>query len=279
MKADLHNHSSYSDGTLNIEQMDEYAQSKNLDFIAITDHDTVKVINDLKNNSYKTKILVGTELSSELNGESVHILGYFYNNEVPQDIIKYLNQRVIDRKERVYKILERLKEFYDIDITYKDVLFYGFGALDESFEPEAIGRPHIAEAISKKYLISFDEVFERYIGSGKKAYIPTNEAHTKDMIDLLKNNNALVVIAHPVHIKKNSIEEIIGYGVDGIEARYPDNEEADTTRFLELAERYKLLVTGGSDFHGPQRTGSRGDMGQCYIEGKELELFLGRVFK
>lgn len=268
MKADLHMHTTYSDGTLNIKEIDECAFNKGLDIIAITDHDTVKVSKEIKNSSFKTKILIGVEISSEMLGSTVHILGYFYNNEEPSEsLYNYLEERKIEREKRVYKTIKNLKTFFDIDITYEDIVMYSDGV---------IGRPHIAKAIENKYKIPFNEVFDKFIGNGKPAYIPSTKIETKDAIELLKNNNALVVLAHPGQIKNLSVEEVVKLGVDGIEVRYPKHSESEIQSYIELAKKYNLVVTGGSDFHGP---GVCADMGETFLEGEELDKFLSVLYK
>lgn len=268
MRADLHMHSIYSDGVFNIKELDDYAFTKGLDIIAITDHDTVKSHKDIKSMVYKTKILTGVEISSEMLGSTVHILGYFYNNDDPSETLyNYLEERSLERKKRVYETISRLKEFFDIEITYDEIATYADGI---------IGRPHIAKAIEKKYSIPFDEVFDKFIGNGKEAYIPSTKIATPEAIQLLKNNNAFVVLAHPGLIKNLNVEEIVKLGVDGIEIRYPKHSESEIQKYSELAKKYDLVITGGSDFHGPRVSA---DMGETYIEDKELELFLKRIYK
>ena len=266
MKADLHVHSSYSDGNMSVFEIIEYAKEKDINVIAITDHDNLESIKDIKTINDDVLVLVGVELSTHCNKENVHILGYFYNNEIANNEIKeYLNELRINRDRRIYKIIDRLKEFYNISIDYKSIKKYSSGS---------IGRPHIAKAIVEKYGCTYDEAFDRYIGNNAKAYIPTTHFDTKDAIDFLHRNGAVAVIAHPKHIKNNNIVDIIKLGVDGIEAYYPEHDLNDTKKYLELAKEYNLLVTGGSDFHG---IGIKEDLGTSLVKDNYLEEFLLKI--
>ena len=242
MKADLHVHSSYSDGTMSVFEINEYAKQKSLDIVAITDHDNLESSKDIDNLNSDILLLTGVELSTFYNKENIHILGYFYNNEITTDEIKeYLNKLRTNRDKRIHEIIYKLKEFYNIIIEYEDVTKFADGA---------IGRVHVAQAISEKYGCSLNEAFDRYIGNNAKAYVPTTNLDTKEAIELLHRNNAIAVVAHPIHVKNNSVEDIVKLGVDGIEIYYPEHSDKDIKKYLEIAKKYNLVVTGGSDFHG-----------------------------
>lgn len=263
LKADLHVHSSYSDGNMSVFEIIEYAKEKGIDVIGITDHDNLESIKDIKTINDDVLALVGVELSTHYNKENVHILGYFYNNEITNNEIKeYLNELRINRDKRIYKIIDRLKEFYNINIDYDSIKKYSSGS---------IGRPHIAKAIVEKYGCTYNEAFDRYIGNNAKAYVSNKHFNTKEAIDFLHRNGGVAVIAHPKHIKNNNIVDIINLGVDGIEAYYPEHDLNDVTKYLELAKEYNLLVTGGSDFHG---VGIKDDLGTSLVNDNYLEEFL-----
>lgn len=266
MKADLHVHSNYSDGVMSIDEIGEYAKIKGLSIVAITDHDNLKsmeVIPNLKNNIL---MLIGVELSTYHNNENIHILGYFYNNKVTNlEIVNYLTELREKRENRIYVIIDKLKKFYNINIDYKDILKFSNGA---------IGRVHVAKAISEKYGCTLDDAFDRYIGNSAKAYVPTSNFSTKDAIDMLHRNNAIAVIAHPGHIKKNEVLDIVKLGVDGIEVYYPEHDKESISKYLDIAKKYNLLVTGGSDFHG---IGIREDLGASTISDEDINLLLKKL--
>lgn len=267
MKADLHNHSIYSDGILTPLELANYAKEKELDIIAITDHDSVQAFEESIKDSSIT-FIKGVELSTFHNGENIHLLGYFINNEVTPEIKKILIEYEEARKNRIYKIIDKLKEHYNLDLTYEEITKYGTGV---------IGRVHVAKALTEKYGITQDEAFNNYIGNNQKGYVKTKNLELKDAIDILHQNNAIAVLAHPIKIKENNIEELIALGLDGIEAHYYLHTPEDEIKYLDLAEKYNLLVTGGSDFHKfPEKETDR-DMAKATLKGKELTKFLKRI--
>ena len=267
MKADMHNHTIYSDGSLTPLELAEYGSSKGLNLIAITDHDSVSAFKEDLTSSV-IPIIKGVELSTYYNGENIHLLGYFVNNESPkaiEELLQYFEQK---RKERVYEIIEKLKKYYDLELVYDDIKKYADGA---------IGRVHVAKAIEEKYKVPFKEVFDKYIGNDQLAYVPTENFDFKDAIDVLHNNNAIAVLAHPMYITKNNVEELIKLGVDGIEAHYSKHTEEEEQQYLKLAKKYNLLVTGGSDLHRYPEKEDDVDLGQATISGKELEELLEKL--
>lgn len=266
MKADLHVHSCYSDGNMTVEEILKYAESKKIDVVAITDHDNLDSNSDILNLKKETKLLLGVELSTYHNNENIHILGYFYNNEIKtNEIIEYLKELKDKRDKRIHKMISKLETLCGIYIKYEDVVKFAEGAL---------GRVHVARAIEEKYGCSIDEAFNRYIGNNAKAYVPTSNFLTKDAIDFLHRNNAIAVIAHPKHIKKNDVLDIVKLGVDGIEVYYPEHSYDDINCYLKIANSYNLLVTGGSDFHG---IGIREDLGKSNIQNENVDKFLSKL--
>ncbi|MBQ7136491.1 MAG: PHP domain-containing protein [Bacilli bacterium] len=266
MRADLHVHSSYSDGNMSVDEIKEYAKTKGLSVIAITDHDNLESRYDIERLNDDILLLIGVELSTYHNGENVHILGYFNNNKIiTEEVVNYLNELKVNREHRIYEIIAKLKDFYNIIIEYKDI---------EKFADGALGRVHVAKAISEKYGCTIDEAFDRYIGNSAKAYVQTTNFATKDAIDFLHRNNGIAVMAHPGHIKKNNIEEIVKLGVDGIEVYYPDHNSDDVSKYLETANKYNLLITGGSDFHG---INIRADLGTSTINDSDIINLLDKL--
>lgn len=266
MRADLHVHSCYSDGNMTVDEILKYAKDKKLDVVAITDHDNLESINDISNIKDDVMLLLGVELSTYHNNENIHILGYFYNNEITtEEVIHYLNELKNTRDKRIYEIINKLETLCGIYIKYEDVAKFADGAL---------GRVHVAKAIQEKYGCSIDDTFNRYIGNNAKAYVPTSNFQTSDAIDFLHRNNAIAVIAHPKHIKKNNVLDIVKLGVDGIEVYYPEHDYNDIRHYLKIAREHELLITGGSDFHG---IGIREDLGSSTIKDEDVEKFLSKI--
>lgn len=269
MKADLHSHTLHSDGIYSVYDLVNMAKDRGVSLIGITDHDNL--------DSYKSylevkdmlpiDVLIGVELSTWYNGENVHILGYFYNNSNPgEELLFFLEDIKNKRINRAKKIIANLKEYFDIEVDYDEIAAKAKGI---------IGRPHIVNEISKKYNLSTDEVFKRYLTNQSKAFVPTSNTSSKEAIDLLHRNNAIAVWAHPVHNKGKFNElDIINMGVDGLEGNYPDNTLEDTNHYRELCNKYNLLFTAGSDFHDHI---SHSEIGASYIEDEDIDKLLSKL--
>ncbi|MBE6160720.1 MAG: PHP domain-containing protein [Firmicutes bacterium] len=260
-KANLHIHTTYSDGVETLDEIIEKAKYYNFDYIAITDHDTLENMDEIKTKDFK--IIQGIEMSAKYNSETIHILGYF--KDKPSDELRnYLKNESIKREERAKKIIEGLKEYYNIEIDYEDVKKEADGI---------IARPHIAKVICKKYGRTFDEAFDLYIGDNSKAYVPYDVISLDAAIKRLKENNALVVLAHPILIKKSNYIDIIDK-FDGVEVYHPDQPQNFRKELLNIAKEKNLIVTGGSDYHGNI---IENKFEEAYIENDDLQNFLKSV--
>lgn len=272
-KGDFHLHSNASDGKYTSTDVVNIAASKNIDILSITDHDTTVGVSAAisTGKDLNIKVIPGIELSTSHNGETVHILGYFnnssYMNDSFQSFLKEMNEFRVYRGE---KIVNNLKKFFDIDINYKNIVDNASGI---------IARPLIAKAIIEKgYPYSWDEVFKELIGKDSPAYVPNKQLTTSDGIKLLKKNNALVVLAHPVLIKKFDVSELLSLDLDGIEAIYPLNTKEQTKNFKRLAIKYNKIITAGSDFHGISKgDGSHGEIGCVYLTKDFIKAFLEKL--
>lgn len=245
MKVELHCHSTASDGSLSPLELIEQAQMKGIKILALTDHDTTGGVSEAKKarEELDVHVIPGIELSTRYNNENIHILGYFKDNSYTswefQAFLKDLQEYRIYRGR---KIIEKLKSHFNITLDYEKIRLK---------VPGVLGRPHIAKAlIEDKYAESFDEVFSKFIGKDSPAYVPNKYVSLEDGVAILKKFNALVVLAHPILIKKNSYKEIALKGFDGIEAYYSSQSFKATKEYALFAEKHKLLICGGSDFHG-----------------------------
>lgn len=268
MKLDLHTHTIYSDGELTVKESVEKARKLGLDGIAITDHDNIESWNDIDEID-DFIVIKGVELSTFHNNENIHLLGYYLNNNKSyEELDKFLKELREYRIERIRKIIELLKQF-KIYLTEEEILKEADGA---------VGRPHVAAAIKKKYPereYTNEYIFENFIGNGKPAYVPTKNFQTIDAIKMLKRNNCIAVIAHPLIIKKFDYKKLFKLNIDGIEVFYPyDNKSYKEV--LKEAKKNKLLITGGSDFHGPN---VRDTMGKEYLKDEYAEKFLKKINK
>ena len=267
-KCDLHTHSICSDGRFNPKEIIEMAKKRNLNYISLTDHDTLTGINEaiLEAKKLNINFIPGIELSTEYNGESIHVLGFFnkedYKNPKLNKILADLKEK---RISRAYKIVENLKKLHNIELDINKVLSNG---------KDTIARPHIAKAIiDAGYPYDHDYIFKNFIGNNCPAYVPSTKLSTQDGIKLLKEFNALVFLAHPILVKKVSVEELINLGFDGIEAIYYRNTESDTSNLLKLAKEKNLYISCGSDCHGIPNDKSHGNVGDINIP-KEDSIFI-----
>jgi predicted metal-dependent phosphoesterase TrpH len=258
--ADLHTHSSASDGDLNPSQLVELAASKGLTAISLTDHDTLTGIPmALESGSrHAVDVITGVEISAEYEPGMLHILGYF--PVFPDGMEVDLARVQAARRERIPRIVRKLNDL-GVMLTEEDII--------ELAGEAQIGRPHIAKVLlNEGYVSSFDEAFDEYLGKGKKAYVPKEKMTCEKAIGLIRNYRGLPVLAHPytLHLEdadlKSFIKELRQWGLVGIEVYYPDHTPDDTTRYLHMAQEFGLLITGGTDFHGADRkTVSLGDHG------------------
>ena len=246
------------------------AASIGLAAIALTDHDTLAGVPHALNSTRKhaVKVITGVEISVEYEPGMLHLLGYF--PAYPDGLEIALNEVQTARKERIPKVIEKLNALGCM-LTEEDVMTEAGAA--------QIGRPHIAKALLKKgYVRSFDEAFDEYLGKGKKAYVPKEKMTWEKAISLIIHYGGLPVLAHPYTLSLSTKEAevfIIGLkkaGLAGVEVYYPDLTPEQTAWYASLASRLGLLVTGGTDFHGPYRNAfSLGDYG---LDKELLTIFL-----
>lgn len=273
-KGDFHLHTKASDGKLPPKGLVNLAKKEAVDILAITDHDTLSGINEAvaEGERIGVKVIPGIELSTLYNGKNVHILGYFNNMESVDDKFRnYLKEMNDYRINRGEKIVKKLDEVFNIKLDYNKILEKAEGI---------VARPHIAKAIiDSGYEYSFEYIFNNFIGEGCPAYVPNIKLSSEEGLNLLHSVNALTVLAHPILIKDTSLEELLQYPFDGIEAIYSLNTEADTKRFLEYAEKYNKIVTAGSDFHGIVKDDSKhaSTVGQVYLNNAGIEIFLQKL--
>ena len=243
-KADLHVHTTASDGLLSPEDVVKWAAHKKLSAIAITDHDTIKGIQPaaLICKQYNVEVIPGIEFSSEHMDEEIHILGYYIDYNKDWLKIK-LDEMYESRYIRAIKMIDKLKGI-GINITLEQVKSIA--------ESGTIGRPHIARAMQENgYIENMKEAFNKYIGKGGPAYVERYRIRCQEAIDIIKQLGGVPVLAHPGLInKKDCIKDIVGMGIEGIEVYHTKHDGKIIRDALKLAAERKLLITGGSDCHG-----------------------------
>lgn len=249
---DLHIHTTCSDGTYSPEEVVELAREKNLEVIAITDHDTIDGVERgaKKAKEFGIEFINGIELSTNYQGKEIHILGYFLNLK-DEKLVNKLQELRNQRITRTDEIIEKLKEFR-IEISKEEVM--------KEVKGDLISRTHIASVLLKKgYVNTRKAAFRRYLGDRGAAYVPRKNFTPMDAVKLLKENGALAFIAHPKLIpwgeKKTFklVDELKSMGLDGLETYYPSFSEIDKVYYKKMCEKRGMIPSGGSDFHGGNR--------------------------
>lgn len=255
-QADLHMHTTASDGTDTLEERIEDAEQKGLDTIAVTDHD--KVNKGLDSRSFTAEngveVITGAEIKCEVQDTKIEILAYFIDPE--SDEIQELLQEISrKREERMEKFVDNLNASHDLGLEPDRVLNKADGN---------IGRPHLAETLVQKELVeSRQEAFDRFIGEEQDEYVPVEKVQAGKVIDKVHGNGGVTSLAHPGRSLGEEADEKVSAlkdeGLDAVEVDYSygGKREKDSydvnfgeEKASELAERFDLLRTGGSDCHG-----------------------------
>ncbi len=245
---DLHLHTLFSDGISTPEQVAEDAQEMELAAIALTDHDTIEGCPRLAKACAERGIefIPGTELSTDIDGHEMHLLGYFLdtgNEELIRETTRYQQNRT----DRVHGLVEQLNR---IGIPLRtDQVF-------DLAKCKAPGRPHVARALVKHgFCSTTDQAFVRYLRKNAPAWVPKINVCFADGIRLIHQSGGLAIMAHPGLNKiDHLIPRMVEAGLDGIECWHTKHPKSTVKRYREMAARLGgLLVTGGSDCHGPSR--------------------------
>lgn len=246
LMADLHTHTKASDGTCEPAENVRLAKEAGLAALAITDHDTVAGIPEAMEaaRALGVEIIPGVEVSSVGKGQDIHVLGYFVPYEDPAFEERLFRLRET-RHERNQLLITRLQEL-GIDISLEKVYRRKQGT------DKNIGRPHIAEELMELGVVStIAEAFDKYLGKGGAAYVNPPRITPQEAITLIKEAGGVAVLAHPgLYDDDELVQELIVFGLDGIEVNHPDNDEVQKMRYSKWAAQYGMVVTGGSDFHG-----------------------------
>ena len=253
-RIDLHLHTRYSDGSLTPAEVVDLAHQAGVTAVAITDHDILDGIPHALNAAtpLDIEVIPGVELSSRFHERELHVLGYFVDWQ-DSTFRDHLSQQRRSRHVRNPQTIERLNAL-GLELSVEEV--------KAKAGSDSIGRPHVAQVLVEKgYVQDTREAFDRYLKEGAPAYVPRTLADTRDVIAWIRNAGGVPVLAHPtwtrcqgepLHRLCAGLKEA---GLLGLEVFYSSHNRRQTSRFLELAKRLDLLVTGGSDFHGAANPG------------------------
>lgn len=253
-KIDLHVHTTASDGTMCPRDVVSLAAMQGLKAIALTDHDTMAGLAEAgeAGELLGVTIVPGIELSTDYQGHEVHLLGYFLNPDAPQ-LAEYMAWVQQSRRVRNQKIVEKLQK-------------KGFAITLEQLEQEnpgaTLGRPHIARKLVEIGAVdSVKEAFRRYLTRGRSCYVAREYIAFAEGAKLIRDCGGVAVLAHPLQYGfdraalENLVKEAVAAKVTGMEIYYTGYTQSDINKLFDLAEKYTLLPTGGSDFHGENKPG------------------------
>jgi len=244
MFADLHLHTQFSDGTYSPEELVVEARRHGLAALALTDHDTVEGCERaaLACEAAGIEFVPGTELTAEQDGNELHLLGYFIDTQNPRLLTQIARFQSV-RQDRIREMVARLNQVR-VPLEAEAVF-----ALANCRAP---GRPHVARALVQAGLCaSLDEAFERFLKKNRPAWVPKFKMSAADAIDLVHQAGGVAVMAHPgLNRSDQVIPGLVEIGLDGIECFHTKHSTATADHYLQIAERFHLLVTGGSDCHG-----------------------------
>jgi hypothetical protein len=248
---DLHLHTHFSDGYFSPKETIDLAKERGLAAIAVTDHDTFAAIDEARKYAEGIEFISGVELSCFYQEMDFHLLAYFVDHTYAP-LAKKVRFYQDERLKRGVLIVDKLNEL-GIDLKMETVKKMALQA--------AIGRVHVADALLKEeYVQTFDEAFSRYLGYHAPAYVPKTFFDPSEAIDLVHNAGGIAVIAHPGSTRRDdAIAHFKEIGLDGIEVYHSKHTPSQVRHYKQIAARYGLLISGGSDWHG--RNDPRSELG------------------
>lgn len=250
--ADLHCHSTCSDGTLTVEELIDKAIAIGLSGLSITDHDTVEAYRIAPGLAAKKKLLLlgGVEFSTTFETQSVHVLAYAFNLNSPE-ISALCRRHVLRRQERNRAIIEKLN-LRGMKISENELF-----EISQDFPKKSLGRPHIAQIlINKGYVSSIKEAFIQYIGDDASCFVRGEPISTEETLEIIHKAGGVAALAHP-HLMENKqlVEKVLTLPFNGIEGYYGTFAVEQNQRWIDLAKKRNLFIVGGSDFHGSIKPG------------------------
>lgn len=263
-KADLHIHTTCSDGKLTPSEVVEMAVEKNLSCISITDHDTYKGYFEALQaaKEHDIELVPGVEITAAIGDKEAHILAYYFDPNTDY-LENFTKQQREARKQRIKGIIKTVQK-NGVDVEYDEVWAEANGA--------NIGRPHVARVLTQKgYVSNPREAFIRYLSNEKLGTIENFYVDYREVINIVKNVGGAAVVAHPGKLYSNDeIKAFVDAGIDGFECIHPSHNFLLQKKFTEYCEKHSLLMTGGSDTH-EGKDANYTNMGVVTIAYKHIE--------
>lgn len=253
---DLHSHSTASDGEFSPSELVALAIEKNVNVLALTDHDTFDGIEEGKQTAKNKNItfIPGIELNIQRSRGEFHLLGLGIK-EPSTSLIKICKELQEGRLSRNQQIIEKMQQD-GFPVNYQE--------LKEMFPTQILGRPHLAAYLVEKKVVKKRQLaFDKYLGKGRPYYVERRAADLYDAIYAIKDSGAVPVLAHPLslYVSWGKMEETLAdlkeAGIEGLEAWHPGTRVGEALRLEEMAKKLGFFVTAGSDFHGPNVRGDR----------------------
>lgn len=248
---DMHTHTNSSDGDYSPKELIELAKKQNIKILGITDHDTLEGIKHMPNNIKGIKIIPGIELTAKVKKGRMHILGYNIdiNNEELNNKMSWLKNKSTNS---VISLIEQLKKDYKIYFTHEEIK-------ELINANHNLGRPDLARLLIRKgYVKTVQEAFDKYLIAAYDKTRKVNKNLTpQECINLILNSGGIPVLAHPHSLELDNekleklLRKMIKQGLKGIEVYHSDHTKEKEEFYLYLANKYNLLISGGSDYHGP----------------------------
>ena len=245
---DLHSHTLHSDGERSPVELLTEAAAAGIEVLSVTDHDTVSGLAECAAAAAQVgvRLIPGIELSCELHGREVHILGHLFDPDAPA--LRLLATDMLDeRRERMMKMVDRAVSLKLSGVTFERVAKFSGG--------ENFGRPHLARALVEAgHATSVKDAFDRWLGNDGPLFVDRRRLSVREAVDLIHAAGGTSSVAHPGanQISRQELKVLAELGLDAVEALHPEHVPSQAEAYERWGAPLGLLVTAGSDFHGPR---------------------------
>ena len=244
---DLHSHTLHSDGERSPAELLTEAAAAGVQVLAVTDHDTVSGIADCRAAAERVgiRLVPGIELSSELHGREVHILGHFLD-PASGALLKLATGMLAERRERMERMVILAQGMGFAGVTMERVIACSGG--------ENLGRPHLARVLVEcGHASSVKDAFDKFLRSRGPLWVDRRRLSVPEAVELIRGASGTSSVAHPGAnvVSRQELKVMADAGLDAVEAFHPDHVPNQAEAYERWAKELGLLITAGSDYHGP----------------------------